>query len=441
MKIALVEPRPPFNTYYFFKKLPLLGGLFLGAILKEVGHEVRVFKEDFGPVLREKNGWLHPYLAAADAVGITAITHTANRAYRIADAVRAASPRTRIIMGGAHPSALPDEALQHADQVVTGEGESVVRDVFEGRRRERIVPGPRVDIDTVPMVDLSLLQGVRARRGKPDLPIAPMMASRGCPYDCVFCSVTKMFGRRYRVRNSDLVLEEVLRRHGEGFRWGFFYDDNFAASPEKTKIFLEKLIRADIDFSWNSQFSVHVARDRELLRLLKRAGCARLFIGVESFNPAALRDYGKSQTVEVVRSSIETIISEGLAVHSMFILGADSDDEDAIDTTIRFSRESGSRTAQFSILFPIPGTELYTRMVEQKRILVDTWDYFDGSHAVLRPRLISPYRLQQKLIHAYKYFYGARPLHWLVSRVGFLLWKAGNRGYLRFLRGFSKNSL
>jgi radical SAM superfamily enzyme YgiQ (UPF0313 family) len=437
MKIALVEPRPPFNTYYFFKKLPLLGSLFLGAILKEAGHEVRVFKEDLVPVLQERNGWLHPFLAAADAVGITAITHTANRAYRIADAVRAHSPRTRIIMGGNHPSALPDEALQHADQVVTGEGEAVVREVFEGKRSERIVAGPQVDIDTVPMVDLSLLEGVRSRGGRPGLPIAPIMASRGCPHDCVFCSVTKMFGRRHRVRNPDLVLEEVLRRRSEGFRWGFFYDDNFAAVPAKTKVLLEKLIRARIEFSWNSQFSVHVARDRELLRLLKRAGCTRLFVGVESFNPAALREYGKSQTVELIRSSIETIISEGLAVHSMFVLGADSDDEKAIDTTIRFSRESGSRTAQFSILFPIPGTELYSRMSEQKRIFVDNWDYFDGSHSVLLPRLISPYRLQQKLHHAYKYFYGARPLHWLLSRIGFLLWKSGNRGYLRFLKGLS----
>ncbi len=438
MKIALVEPRPPFNTYYFFKKLPLLGGFFLGALLKQAGHEVRVFKEDFGPVLRD--GWLHPFLARADAVGITAITHTANRAYRIADAIRAVSPGTRIIMGGNHPSALPEEALQHADQVVTGEGEAVVQDVFEGRRPERIVAGLRVDIDTVPMIDLSLLQGVQRRQGRPDLPIAPIMASRGCPHDCVFCSVTKMFGRHYRVRNPDLVLEEVLRRHREGFRWGFFYDDNFAAVPEKTKIFLEKLIRAGIDFSWNSQFSIHVGKDRELLRLLKRAGCTRLFIGVESFNPAALKDYRKSQTVELIRRSIDTIISEGLAVHSMFILGADSDDEKSIEETIRFSRASGSRTAQFSILFPIPGTELYARMREQKRIFVDNWDYFDGSHAVLHPLLISPYRLQQKLIHAYKYFYGARPLHWLVSRLGFLLWKSGNRGYLRFLRGLSTST-
>jgi len=440
MKIALVEPRPPFNTYYLFKKMPLLGCLFLGGILKEAGHEVRVFKEDFAPVLREKDGWLHPYLAGADAVGITAITHTANRAYRIADAVHARSPRTRVIMGGSHPSALPEEALQHADQVVTGEAEAVVRDVFEGRRPEKVVAGSTVDLDTVPMVDLSLMEGVQIRRGKPDLPVAPIMASRGCPYDCLFCSVTKMFGRRYRVRNADLVLEEVLRRYREGFRFGFFYDDNFAALPQKTKVFLEKLIRADIDFRWNSQFSVHVARDRELLRLLKRAGCARLFIGVESFNPGALKDYGKSQTVDVVRSSLDTIISEGLAVHSMFILGADSDDENAIDTTIRFSRESRSDTAQFSILFPIPGTELYTRMVEQKRIFIHNWDYFDGSHAVLRPRLITPYRLQQKLIQAYKYFYGARPVHWLASRLGFLLWKYGNRGYLRFLKGLSPST-
>ncbi len=440
MKIALIEPRPPFNTYYFLKRLPLLGNLFLGTVLKEAGHEVRVFKEDMAPVWREEDGWLHPFVREADAVGITAITHTANRAYRLADAIHRSHPGKRIVMGGNHPSALPEEALRHADQVVTGEGEAVVREVFEGRRAERIVPGARVDIDAVPIPDLSLLEGYRRRGGRPDLGLAPIMASRGCPHDCIFCSVTQMFGRRYRVRSPDRVLEEVLQRHREGYRSAFFYDDNFAAIPEKTKAFLEKLIRADIDFSWSSQFSIHVARDRELLRLLKRSKCAALLIGVESINPGALREYGKAQTVELIRQSIDAIRSEGLGVHSMFVLGADSDDEGAIDRTIRFSRESGSATAQFSILFPIPGTELYRRMREQNRIFVDNWDWFDGSHSVLIPRRISPYRLQKKLLQAYLYFYGRKPIHWLASRVGFLLWRSWNRGYLRFLKDWSRRS-
>jgi radical SAM superfamily enzyme YgiQ (UPF0313 family) len=438
MKIALIEPHPPFNTYFFLKKLPLLGNLFLGAILKAAGHEVKVFKEDLTPVYRKKDGWLHPFVREADAVGITAITHTANRAYSIADAIRACFPGKPIFMGGNHPSALPEEALLHADQVVTGEGENVVREVFEGRRREPIVVGSRVDIDNVPIVDLSLLEGYRHHNGR--IAPAPLMASRGCPHSCVFCSVTSMFGRDYRIRNADLVLEEVLRRHREGFRWGFFYDDNFAAVPAKTKAFLEKLILANIDFSWGGQFTVRAAQDRELLRLLKRAGCTTMFIGVESINADALREYGKSQTVQLIRESTEAIVAEGLRVHSMFVLGADSDDEKSIDKTILFSRESRSSTAQFSILFPIPGTELYRKMREQKRIFVDNWDYFDGSHAVFLTHRISPYRLQQKLLQAYMHFYSRKPLYWLASRVGFLLWKSWNHGYLRFLKRLSRDA-
>jgi radical SAM superfamily enzyme YgiQ (UPF0313 family) len=401
---------------------------------------VKVFKEDIVAAYRKRDGWLHPFVRDADAVGITAITHTANRAYSIAEAIRARFPGKPIIMGGNHPSALPEEALLHADQVVTGEGETVVREVFEGRRREPIVVGSRVDIDSVPIVDLSLLEGYRNRDGRIDMMAAPLMASRGCPHSCVFCSVTNMFGRDYRIRNADLVLEEVLRRHSEGFRWGFFYDDNFAAVPAKTKVFLEKLIRANIDFSWSSQFTVHVAQDRELLRLLKRAGCYTMFIGVESINPDALRDYGKTQTVEWIRESIEAIAAEGLRVHSMFVLGAESDDAKSIDETIRFSRESKSATAQFSILFPIPGTELYRKMNEKKRIVTDNWDYFDGSHAVLLTQRMSPYRLQQKLVQAYKNFYSRKLLHWLASRIGFLLWKYWNRTYLRFLKELSQDA-
>ncbi len=438
MKIALIEPRPPFNTYFFLKKLPLLGNLFLGSLLKREGHEVRVFKEDMAPVYRERRGWMHPFLREADVVGITAITHTANRAYRIADAIKRRYPDKRVIMGGNHPSAMPEEALQHADQVVVGEGEAVVRDVFEGLVPERIVQGPRVNIDDVPMLDFTLMEGYRFRGGKIDMETAPIMASRGCPHDCIFCSVTQMFGRDYRIRSADLVMEEVLLRYREGFRSAFFYDDNFAAIPEKTKTFLEKLIRADLDFEWSSQFSIHAAKDREMLRMLKRAGCTTLLIGVESINPAALKDYKKSQTVQLIRDSIETILSEGLQVHSMFVLGADSDDESTIDQTIRFSRESKSATAQFSILFPIPGTKLYQKMREQNRIFVDNWDYYDGSHSVLIPKHITPYRLQKKLMQAYKYFYSSKFIHWLASRVGFLLWRSLNRGYLRFLKDITR---
>ncbi len=433
MKIALVEPRGPGNFYFFLRRLPLLGNFYLGSLLKKAGHEVRVFKEDMRPVYHRRTGALHPYIKSADAVGITAITHTAKRAYRIADAIKERFPGKRVIMGGSHPSALPQEALQHADQVVVGEGESVVQGVFEGGVRDPVVHGTHVDMDEVPAVDLSLLDGFRVHRGRPNMKHAPIMASRGCPHRCVFCSVTGMFGHRYRIKDPDLVMEEVRTRCREGFRLAFFYDDNFAANPERTKILLEKMIRAGLDFRWSGQFSIHVARDPELLRLLKRAGCITLFLGVESINPAALKDYNKSQSVEMIRESIAGILRAGLNVHSMFVLGADSDDASAIDATIRFSRDSGSTTAQFSILFPIPGTPLYEQMKREGRIFVEDWDYFDGSHAVILPQRIRPLDLQHKLMEAYRYFYGARPLHWLASRLGFAMWKLYSRSYLRML--------
>jgi anaerobic magnesium-protoporphyrin IX monomethyl ester cyclase len=438
MKIALIEPKPPINVYFFLTQIPLLGPIFMGTILKKAGHEVKVFKEDIVSVYNEKTDELHPFLKEADAVGFTAITHTIKRAYTIADAIRRQFPGKKIIMGGPHPSALPEEALEHADQVCIREGEYVVLDMFEGRNTDPIVNGPRIDINDVPIMDLSILQGYKYKNKRIRMKYAPLMASRGCPYNCNFCSVTWMFGGKYRVKEPDIIMEEVMMRYKEGFRHGFFYDDNFAGMHEKTKIFLEMLVRKDLDFSWSSQFSVHVAKDKELVSLLKRSKCQTMFIGVESINPEALKDMHKCQSVKMIRESIKTLIEAGLRVHSMFILGADSDTEDTIEETIRFSRSSGSATAQFSILFPIPGTDLYDQMRAQNRIFINDWTYYDGSHSVILPRNISPWKLQQKLIHAYRYFYSRKVVHWLASRIGFFVWKILNKKYMKFLRYFSR---
>jgi anaerobic magnesium-protoporphyrin IX monomethyl ester cyclase len=438
MKIALIEPKPPINIYFFLTNLPLLGPLFIGTLLKKAGHDVRVFKEDMVPVYNEKTDELHPFLREADAVGFTAITHTINRAYQIADAIRRQFPGKKIIMGGPHPSALPHEALEHADQVCIREGEYVALDMFEGRNNDSIVNGPRIEINDVPAMDLSILQGYNSRRKKLKMTYAPLLASRGCPHNCIFCSVTWMFGGKYRVKDADLVMEEVHMRYKEGFRKGFFYDDNFAGKHDRTKILLEKLIRADLDFTWTSQFSVHCAKDKELVELLKRAKCRTMFIGVESINPDALKDMQKCQSVNMIRESMSTLIKAGLKVHSMFIIGADSDNAKTIEETIRFSRSSGSATTQFAILFPIPGTKLYDQMKEQNRIFINDWRYYDGSHCVILPKNISPLKLQNKLIHGYRYFYSRKIIHWLASRIGFFVWKFMNRKYMKYIRYFTR---
>ncbi len=438
MKIALIEPKPPFNAYFFLKKLPLLGPLFLGTMLKNAGHEVKVFKENILPVYNENNDELHPFIREADVIGFTTITHTAKRAYQVADAIKRKFPDKKIIFGGSHPTFMSEEALQHADQVVIGEGEYVALDVFEGRNNEPLVRGPRVDINDVPPIDLKLLQGYHFKNDKINMKYAPIMASRGCPYDCEFCSVTRMFGKKYKVKDPDLVMEEVMMRHREGFRHAFFYDDNFAAIPGKTKVLLEKMIQANLGWRWSSQFRIEVWKDKEMLDLLKRAGCVTLFVGVESINQESLEDFNKHETVEDVKRGIKELLDYGFKVHSMFILGADSDTEETIEETIRFSKSSGSSTAQFSILFPIPGTRLYDNMRKANRIFINDWDYFDGSHSVILPKNITPLKLQKKFIHGYKYFYNNTILRWLMSRVGFFLWKLTSRKYMKFLRYFTR---
>ncbi len=439
MNVVLVEPKPYFNSYYFWRKLPLLGNLIIGTILENRGHRVKVFKENILPVYNEKNDELHPAIKEADVVGFTAITHTAKRAYQIADAIRRKYPSKKIIFGGSHVSALPNEALQHGDQVVVGEAEYVINDVIEGSINEKIVVDQRnIDINDIPVLDLTMLQGFRFRNGKINMKFAPIMASRGCPYDCNFCSVTRMFGRRYKVKDPDMVMEEVLRRYSEGFRHAFFYDDNFAAIPSKTKVFLEKLAKADLRFTWSSQFRIEVAKDREMLELLKAAKCTTLFVGVESINPEALKDFNKRESVEEVKNGIKTLLDWGFHVHSMFILGADSDTVSTMKETINFSKKSKTSTAQFSILFPIPGTKLYNDLTKNERIFINDWNLYDGSHVLFVPKNVTPSELQKLFFRAYKRFYNKNLLYWGVSRLGFFLWKLHNRKYLKYIKQFPR---
>ncbi|MCF7929380.1 MAG: B12-binding domain-containing radical SAM protein [Spirochaetales bacterium] len=440
MKIAFIEPKPPFNAYYFLNKLPLLGNLYMARILEKAGHEVRAFKETLTDAYNKENDRLHPFIREADFVGITSVTQTVGRAYTIADAVKRQFPAKRVIMGGSHPSACPEEVLEHADQVVIGEGEPVIRDVVENVRNERIIYGSHPDMDTLPILDLDVMEGCRKKDGSFNIPFAPLMASRGCPHNCIFCSVTQMFGRTVRVRDSALVMDELRQRSREGFRKAFFYDDNFAANPEKTKELLERMIREDIPIDWASQFTIHVANDPELLHMLKRARCFSLFIGIESINPQTLKDFHKSQTVDLIERSLERIHNAGLKVHGMFMLGGDTDNEETIERTIRFAKEAGCDTAQFSVLFPIPGTQLYDNMREENRILFDQWDYYDGSHVVIEPRMIDPVRLQIGVLKAYKKFFNTSLLRWFASRLGVGMWYMKNRTFMKRLKAVSPDS-
>ncbi|MCU0612890.1 MAG: cobalamin-dependent protein, partial [Candidatus Eisenbacteria bacterium] len=245
-RVVFIEPQAPDCHIFSLYPLPRLGPVILGTMLKDAGFEPEVLFEQVEPVDPAR-------IAAADVVGITTTTSTVPRAYAYADLAR--SMGKPVVMGGPHVTFAPQEALEHADCVVMGEAESVVVELFRrlacGESVEGIpgvvtplsvsterAPQP-ASLDDLPIPDLRLVRGWDIKRRVLRFSIAPVEASRGCPHDCSFCSVTGMFGRRFRFRSVGHVMEE-LRMHYERKRSVFFYDDNLAAN---TRWFTELLER------------------------------------------------------------------------------------------------------------------------------------------------------------------------------------------------------
>jgi len=411
MKITLIEPSAP--DYHIFSMfcMPRLGLPILGTLLKQNGHRVNIYIEDLAPLDYNE-------IYSSDLVGISSITSTAPRTYKIAEEIK--KKGIPVVIGGVHATFLPEEALKYADYVVRGEGEEtlpeLLRTLESGGSLENILGlsyrnngsfkhnSPRAlikDLDTYPYPDFSLIQGLNRTTS------IPILTSRGCPFDCSFCSVTAMFGRKYRFRDVESIIEEIILRLNsfDSPPWFFFYDDNFTANPTRTKILLEELIRQKIKFSWTAQTRSDVVKDRELMNLMKRTNCQCLYIGFESVNPKTLELYNKQQIVEEIRQAIKIIHDYGIKIHGMFIFGSDEDDLKTIRNTSNFVKENKIDTVQYLILTPIPGSKIYQQMKKENRLLSTEWKLYDGLHVVFQPFKMSAYQLQKETIKAMRKFY------------------------------------
>jgi len=415
MKITLIEPRAPGIHVYSRFKLPRLGLPILGALIeRELKIKPKIFVEDLGPI-----DWQE--VLTSDLVGLSSITSTALRSYQIIEKIKKKKD-IPVVMGGPHVTFMPEEALARgADFVILGEGEEsflrLVKTMLEGESSFESIPGlayrsgNRIRLNPSPATAASLGElpwpDLRLINNWTRMNILPIMTSRGCPFNCTFCSVTKMFGRRYRMRPIEDVVNELefwLKQK----RWKsvFFYDDNFACKPDRTRSLLEEIIKRGLKIRWTAQVRVDVARDEELLALMKASGGYVLYIGLESINPRSLEKYRKNQTVEDIARAIRIIHKYGLEVHGMFVLGSDEDDRQTIDETVRFARQMKIDTVQFMVLTPLPGTETFLELASQGRLLEEDWSKYSGHHVVFRPKLLSPYELQKEAaIRAMRRFY------------------------------------
>lgn len=389
MHINLIVPRWPDGSLWskVVFRFPYLALTTLAALTPD-GVTVRLIDENV-----EDLDWQ----ALPDLVGISLMTPLAPRAYEIAAAYRQRG--VPVVLGGIHATMMPEEAANHADAVVVGEAEllwpQVVADALDGKLQ------PLYRANGYPLLAHLPIPRRELLRRKAYFFVNTVQTTRGCPFDCEFCSVTQFFGNTYRLRPIDEVEGEIQNLEG---RFVFFVDDNIIGDGNYARELFQRL--APYRLKWASQASITIAKDGELLNLARRSGCMGLFIGFESLSQQTLQAMGKSfNRVNAYRDRIKRIHDHGIGIQGSFIFGNDGDTPAVFDDTVRFTTENRLDAALFSILTPFPGTRLYYKMCSEGRILSQDWSRYDMNHVVFQPRGMSPQQLQEGFDWAYRRLY------------------------------------
>jgi radical SAM superfamily enzyme YgiQ (UPF0313 family) len=396
MKIALVSP--PYAAEALVGKtasmkavlniIPPLGLAYLAAVLEQDGYDVRIFDCSIGISLSQLMGHLKEY--RPDVVGISSTTPAFPDAQRTAGSVRQVLPKAVVVLGGAHVSAVPS-ALSYDcfDVGVIAEGEQTMLELvrhIEGnglldltgiaglvfrRDGEIVLTEPRgyiKDLDTVPFPARHLLPPLSAYSPTPasyrKLPLAVLMTSRGCPYQCTFCD-RKVFGNLTRGHSPDRVVaevEEALKRYGaKEIR---FFDDTFTYDKNRVIEICEKILQKGLRFPWTCLTRVS-AVTKELLKKMKEAGCWQVLYGLESGDPRMLASLKKGNTVEQNEQAVRWAREVGLGVRGDFIVGTPVETMESLERTLEFAKRLKLDYAHFNKFVPFAGTELYDELVAQ----------------------------------------------------------------------------
>lgn len=359
--------------------LPPLGLAAVAAVTPEHVH-VSITDENIEDIDYEKG---------VDLVGITASTPQALRAYEIADEFRERG--IKVALGGLHPSILPDEALRHADVVVVGQAEGIWEEVIADFERDRLqevyVNSNPTNLEDIPIPRKDLFAKYEDRY----LTANVVQTTRGCPFNCSFCIVTRFFGRAFRHRRVEDVIKEVMSVSGD---FVFFVDDNITVNRDYAKLLFESLM--PLNKKWVSQASIDAAKDDKLLSLASASGCLALFVGFETLSQDGLTEVNKSANRRIdYEDAIARIRSHGIGVYGAFMVGLDTDTREVFGKTLEFAIKNRLEAANFAILTPHPGTPLRAKLEEENRIIHSDWSKYDGGNVAFRPKLMSPEELQE----------------------------------------------
>ena len=393
--IHLVNPKTDSITtrpLYLNRALysPLAGLLAVAATIPTDRYEV---------VLTDENIETVDFDLKADLVGISAMTAYVNRGYEIADQFRARG--IPVVMGGVHPSFMPQEALKHADAVVIGEAELVIPKLLDDLERGEMRGLYRAD-RLHPMVGVSMPRYDLLKKHR-YVNRTFVQTSRGCHQGCTFCAEPLMNGLKFRYRPVDEVVREI---DNCGSRIISINDADFFGTAERPKEVMRALIGRGVQ--WQAGVTSKLAQDDRMLELAAKSGCTLLSIGFESITRSTLTSVHKHvNRPETFASLVEKVHSYGIMVFGLFMFGFDGDDASVFETTARFNIDADYDACAYSVLTPYPGTLTWYELKKARRIVSFDWTKYDQANVVYRPAQMTGDQLRLGQTAAYERFYSA----------------------------------
>ncbi len=411
MRILLINP-PSFNLYtHIGAQMPPLGLAYIASVLREGGHLPELLDMD----VTKKT----PDYKEYDIVGISCLTPTYPQSIEIA---RKAKEKGKVVvMGGYHPTFMDEDVLKTGvvDYVVRGEGEYVfleladsiengsgvesVRGIsyIDGERLIRTGNAPYPDIDKIPFPARDLLPLKLYRAFLDERRMTSVITSRGCPFNCSFCSSSKFGGIRWRARSALSVIEEVEILHKKyGFGAVDFMDDNFTLNSERVIEISEETLKRRLDIRWWCLSRADtIAKNEDMVRVAARSGLNMVFLGMESADEDVLKSYGKREDTATFIKAVELLRKYDVKSWASIMIGALNETGRMISKTINFIKKLDPHAVQISVLTPYPGTRLFEGV--KKRITTRDWNLYDGAHSVFNAYHLNTKKIQSILKKAY----------------------------------------
>ena len=339
-----------------------------------------------------------PYDPFPQVVGISVHLTFARRAYAISEWYRKRG--ALVIMGGLHIQSCPDEALPHADAIVLGNGvaiwDKILRDIRQGDLKRVYMGSYKMDFKDEPAPRRDVLPSGSF------LTTHSMIATRGCNNRCSFCYLsTKGFFMPKQCKQIDHIVQGFKKSR---FPYGVFTDNNLGAD----RVYLRQLCLAlkPVNKIWSAAVTIDISDDVSLVKEMALAGCTGVFIGLESLNDQNLRDSHKlTPKTSEYSARVKIFHSHGIQVNGSFVFGFENDKMDVFDRTIEWIEKVGLECATFHILTPYPGTPLFGKMEAEGRLLHKNWDLYDTSHAVFKPKHMTPEELEQGYAKCYRHLF------------------------------------